>query len=48
MEKHAAKVRDARIAVRVSADDQREIEDVAKTRGTTAPAHSSEMRSEMR
>ena len=38
MEKHAAKVRDARIAVRVSADDQREIEDVAKTRGYHSPS----------
>jgi Arc/MetJ-type ribon-helix-helix transcriptional regulator len=38
MGKHAARVRDARIAVRVSADDQREIEEVAKRRGYTSPS----------
>ena len=35
---HAARVRDARIAVRVSADDQREIEETAKTRGYASPS----------
>jgi hypothetical protein len=38
MDKHAARVRNARIAVRVSADDQREIEGVAKTRGYHNPS----------
>ena len=38
MEKHAARVRNARIAVRVSADDQREIEDAAKARGYHSPS----------
>jgi uncharacterized protein (DUF1778 family) len=38
MEKHAPRVRNARIAVRVSADDQREIEAAAKTRGYASPS----------
>jgi len=38
MEKHAARVRTARIAARVSADDQREIEEAAKTRGYASPS----------
>jgi len=37
MEKRAATVRDARIAVRVSVEDQREVEDAAKTRGYSSP-----------
>jgi len=37
MEKHTARVRAARIAVRVSAEDQREIEEAAKTRGYASP-----------
>lgn len=38
MEKHAARIRGARIAVRVSSEDQREIEEVAKTRGYASPS----------
>src|SRR6516162_3904779 len=38
MEKHTARVRAARIAVRVSAEDQREIEEAAKTRGYASPS----------
>ena len=38
MEKHAARIRGARIAVRVSTEDQREIEAAAKTRGYTSPS----------
>ena len=38
MEKHAARIRGARIAVRVSAEDQREIEEVAKSRGYASPS----------
>jgi uncharacterized protein (DUF1778 family) len=38
MEKHRARVRDARLGVRVSADDQREIEEAAKTRGYHSPS----------
>jgi len=38
MEKHAAKVRGARITVRVSAANQREIEEAAKTRGYASPS----------
>lgn len=38
MEKHAGRSRDARIAVRVSAQDQREIEEAAKARGYTSPS----------
>jgi metal-responsive CopG/Arc/MetJ family transcriptional regulator len=38
MDKHAARVRNARIAVRVSADDHREIEDVAKIKGYHSPS----------
>lgn len=38
MQRHAAKVRCARIAVRVSTDDQREIEEAAKTRGYSTPS----------
>jgi Arc/MetJ-type ribon-helix-helix transcriptional regulator len=38
MEKHAARIRGARIAVRVSGEDQREIEEVAKTRGYASPS----------
>jgi uncharacterized protein (DUF1778 family) len=36
MDKYAARARDARIAVRVNAEDQREIEAAAKTRGYTS------------
>jgi metal-responsive CopG/Arc/MetJ family transcriptional regulator len=38
MEKHQARVRNARIAIRVSADDQREIEETAKARGYHSPS----------
>jgi uncharacterized protein (DUF1778 family) len=38
LEKHATRVRKARLAVRVSADDQREIEEAAKTRGYASPS----------
>ena len=38
MERHAARIRGARIAVRVSAEDQREIEEAAKTRGYASPS----------
>jgi len=38
MEKHAARIRDARVAVRVSGQDQREIEEVATTRGYASPS----------
>jgi hypothetical protein len=38
MEKHATRIRGARIAVRVRADDQREIEEAAKTRGYASPS----------
>jgi len=38
MEKRAATVRNARIAVRVSVEDQREVEDAAKTRGYSSPS----------
>jgi uncharacterized protein (DUF1778 family) len=38
MDTHAARVRNARIAVRISADDQREIEEAAKTRGYRSPS----------
>jgi len=38
MEKRAATVRDARIAVRVSVEDQREVENAAKTRGYSSPS----------
>jgi Arc/MetJ-type ribon-helix-helix transcriptional regulator len=38
MEKHRARIRDTRIAVRVSAEDQREIEEAAKTRGYHSPS----------
>jgi Arc/MetJ-type ribon-helix-helix transcriptional regulator len=38
VEKHAAKLRGARIAVRVSAQDQREIEEAAKSRGYASPS----------
>jgi hypothetical protein len=38
MEKHAARIRSARIAVRVSAEDQGEIEEVAKARGYASPS----------
>ena len=38
MEKHAAKIRGARITVRVSAENQREIEEAAKTRGYASPS----------
>lgn len=38
MEKPAARVRGARIAVRVSSEDQREIEEAAKKRGYSSPS----------
>jgi Arc/MetJ-type ribon-helix-helix transcriptional regulator len=38
MEKCAARIRGARIAVRVSSDDQREIEEAAKSRGYASPS----------
>ncbi|MBV8844423.1 MAG: hypothetical protein JO307_16570 [Bryobacterales bacterium] len=38
MEKHAARIRDARIAARVSGEDQCEIEEAAKTRGYASPS----------
>lgn len=38
MERYAAMVRGARIAVRVSAEDQREIEEAAKKRGYASPS----------
>ena len=38
MDKHAARGRNARLAVRVNADDQREIEEAAKTRGYASPS----------
>lgn len=38
MEKNAARVRDARIAVRVSAQDLSEIEEAARTRGYRSPS----------
>jgi uncharacterized protein (DUF1778 family) len=38
MKKPPAKLRSARIAVRVSVDDQREIEEAAKTRGYSTPS----------
>jgi hypothetical protein len=38
MEKYAARIRGARIAVRVSTEDQHEIEAAAKTRGYTSPS----------
>jgi Arc/MetJ-type ribon-helix-helix transcriptional regulator len=38
MDKRQARIRDTRIAVRVSADDQREIEEAAKTRGYHSPS----------
>jgi len=38
MEKCAARIRDARIAVRVGADDQREIEEAAKKKGYASPS----------
>jgi hypothetical protein len=38
MEKYAARIRGARIAVRVSTEDQREIEAAAKVRGYACPS----------
>ena len=38
MEKHPASVRTARIGVRVSAQDQREIEEAARAKGYTSPS----------
>jgi Arc/MetJ-type ribon-helix-helix transcriptional regulator len=38
MEKHAARIRGARIAVRVSTEDQREIEEMAKKREYASPS----------
>jgi Ribbon-helix-helix protein, copG family len=38
MEKHATRLRNARLAVRVSADDQGEIEEAARTRGYSSPS----------
>lgn len=38
MEKHAARVRDARMAVRVSVKDQREIQEAAKVKGYSSPS----------
>jgi hypothetical protein len=38
MEKYAARTRGARIAVRVSTEDQREIEAASKTRGYASPS----------
>ncbi|HLI83771.1 MAG TPA: ribbon-helix-helix domain-containing protein [Bryobacteraceae bacterium] len=38
MENHGARIRSARIAVRVSAEDQREIEETAKKRGYSSPS----------
>ena len=38
MEKHGSRLRGARIAVRVSAEDQREIEEAAKSRGYASPS----------
>ena len=38
MDQYPARARDARIAVRVNAEDQREIEAAAKTRGYTSPS----------
>jgi Arc/MetJ-type ribon-helix-helix transcriptional regulator len=38
MDKHRARIGDTRIAVRVSADDQREIEEAAKARGYHSPS----------
>ena len=38
MEKHGSRLRGARIAVRVSAEDQRKIEEAAKSRGYVSPS----------
>jgi Arc/MetJ-type ribon-helix-helix transcriptional regulator len=38
MERQVARARDARIAVRVNARDQREIEEAARSRGYTSPS----------
>ena len=38
MQKNLARIRGARIAVRVSADDQREIEEASNTRGYASPS----------
>jgi Arc/MetJ-type ribon-helix-helix transcriptional regulator len=38
VENHAARIRSARIAVRVTAEDQREIEEAAKRRGYSSPS----------
>jgi uncharacterized protein (DUF1778 family) len=38
MEKSGARIRNARIAVRVNAEDQREIEEAARTRGYHSPS----------
>ena len=38
MEKHAVRARDARIAVRVSAEDLSEMEEAARTRGYRSPS----------
>jgi hypothetical protein len=38
MEKHSTRVRGARIAVRISAEDQGEIEEAAKRRGYSSPS----------
>ena len=38
MEKHAARIRGSRIAIRVSVQDQHEIEEATKTRGYASPS----------
>jgi len=38
LEKHGSRLRGARIAVRVSAEDQRKIEEAAKSRGYVSPS----------